>query len=454
MTIWSLGFSAQWMALLATAAPGEGYAKALAAAVSFTFIAIFLASRICGEIAVRIGLPSVLGDLTAGVLLGVSALHILVLPEGNVGNVAPMVVNLVRAIASTTTEIATAVYQGPVRIIFEGYAETGVLFLLFTIGLESDLKELLKVGSQAAIVAVAGVTLPFIFGFLGLISLFDMATIPALFAGAALTATSIGITAKVMQDIGVLKSEEGRIILAAAILDDLLGILILAVVASVAEQGEVQVANVVYLSVSATVFVLSAIVLNRFFGPWYVANLNKLRNSSNIFIGALIFGATMGLLADAAGLEPILGSFAAGLVMGGTDKREELKEMFKPLVAIFTTVFFVVIGAKTDLNLINPAIPRNREGLIIASFLILVAILGKASAGFFVVTEDGLNRLAIGTGMVPRGEVGLIFAGLGATIEGLPESLDVAIVLMVLVTTFLSPLLLRLAFATPETAEL
>ncbi|MGK7877081.1 MAG: cation:proton antiporter [Xenococcaceae cyanobacterium] len=410
--------------LLAVAADGEDYGKALAAAVSVTLIVVLLASRLFGELSIRIGLPPVLGDLVAGVVLGVSALHYLVLEGGADTEISADLINLVHLATGTSIEVVTEVFEGPVGIITERGAETGVAVLLFTIGLESDLNELLKVGAQAAIVAVVGITLPFFLGFLGLTMLFGVSTLPALFAGAALTATSIGITAKVMQDIGVLKSAEGQIILGAAILDDIFGILILAVVVSIVEKGQVEVSNAIYLIVSAAILVLGAFLLNRYFGPWYAATLAKLKNPDGVFIGAVIFGSGMALLSDAAGLGPILGAFAAGLALGGTEKRCELEERFKPLVALFATVFFVSIGAQTDLTVLNPAVPENREGLEIAAFLIVVAILGKAAAGFFVISENSINRMAIGTGMIPRGEVGLVFAGLGAATGGLSPSLE------------------------------
>lgn len=430
--------------LLATASEGGNEEKVLVVALSLTFITIFLASRLFGELVVRFGLPAVLGDLIGGVVIGVSVLHFLVF--GGDVEISQLLIRVVEGITGASPEMITEVFAKPVQIIRENNAQAGVLILLFTIGLESDLEELLKVGTQAAIVAVVGVTLPFVLGFLGLTMVFGVPTIPALFAGAALTATSIGITAKVMQDIGVLKSKEGQIVLGAAILDDILGIVILAIVISIVDKGQVEIGNVIYLLISATVFVVAAILLNRFFGQWFVKVLDQLKNPSSVFIGSLIFASFMAFLAGVAGLEGILGAFAAGLVLGGTDKREALEKMCQPLVAIFTTIFFVSIGAKTDLTVINPLIPENREGLIIAAFLITVAIVGKVMAGFFVTTGGGINRLAIGTGMIPRGEVGLVFAGLGSATGALSPALNVAIVLMVIATTFLAPPLLRVVF--------
>ena len=294
-----------------------------------------------------------------------------------------------------------------------------------------------------------GVTLPFVLGFLGLTYLFHVPTLPALFAGAALTATSIGITAKVMQDLGVLKSKEGQIILGAAILDDILGIVILAVVISIVETGEVDVVKALTLILIAAAFMIAAIVLNQFFGPWFVTQLEKLK-SPNRGMGYFILFIFLSFLAGVVGLEPILGAFAAGLILGGTTARERLVEAIEVLSVVFSTVFFVSIGAKTDLSVLNPSVPANREGLIIAGFLIIVAIVGKVSAGFFAFTDEKINRLGIGTGMIPRGEVGLVFAGLGSATGALPPSIDVANVLMVIATTFLSPPLLRLVFDTSE----
>lgn len=429
--------------LLATAPEGEDYAKATALCLSLIGLSIFIFSRLFEEMAVRVGLPPVLGDLVAGLVIGISGLHILVL-EG--GQINPYLLNSIQFFTNSNPEQIQEIFQGPIRIIVEEYAQFGVGILLFFIGLESELKELLKVGTQSAAVAVVGVTLPFVFGFLGLTYFFHVPPLAALFAGAALTATSIGITAKVLQDINVLKSQEGQIILGAAILDDILGIVILAVVISIVETGEIQVAKAASLIIIAAVFIIAAVLMNRFFGNWYVTQLEKLKAPSSVGMGAFILFIFVSFLAGFIGLESILGAFAAGLILGGTKYREDLIDGASTLCLIFSTVFFVSIGAKTDLSVLNPAVPANREGLIVAVFLIIIAILGKITAGFFAFSKEKINRLGIGAGMVPRGEVGLVFAGLGAATGALPASIDVAIVLMVIATTFLAPPLLRVIF--------
>ncbi len=429
--------------LLATAPEGEDYAKATALCLSLIGLSIFIFSRLFEEMAVRVGLPPVLGDLVAGLVIGISGLHILVL-EG--GQINPYLLNSIQFFTNSNPEQIQEIFQGPIRIIVEEYAQFGVGILLFFIGLESELKELLKVGTQSAAVAVVGVTLPFVFGFLGLTYFFHVPPLAALFAGAALTATSIGITAKVLQDINVLKSQEGQIILGAAILEDILGIVILAVVISIVETGEIQVAKAASLIIIAAVFIIAAVLMNRFFGNWYVTQLEKLKAPSSVGMGAFILFIFVSFLAGFIGLESILGAFAAGLILGGTKYREDLIDGASTLCLIFSTVFFVSIGAKTDLSVLNPAVPANREGLIVAVFLIIIAIVGKITAGFFAFSKEKINRLGIGAGMVPRGEVGLVFAGLGAATGALPASIDVAIVLMVIATTFLAPPLLRVIF--------
>ncbi|MGK7954797.1 MAG: cation:proton antiporter [Crocosphaera sp.] len=437
--------------LLGTTTAGENETKLLAICLAIVGLSIFIASRIFQEMAVRVGLPPVLGDLIAGLAIGISGLHILALEGGEVNQ---SLVHFVELVSGSTPEQIQEVFAGPVRIITENNAEFGVGVLLFLIGLESDLKELLKVGVQSAFVAVSGVTLPFVLGFVGLVYIFHVPTLPALFAGAALTATSIGITAKVMQDMGVLKSKEGQIILGAAILDDILGIVVLAVVISIVETGQIDVGNAVKLVLTAAAFMIAAVVMNRFFGPWFIDQLDKFKAPGTAGMGSFILFIALSLLAGLVGLESILGAFATGLILGGTSKRDDLIEGVGVLSFIFSTIFFVSIGAKTDLSVLNPSIPANREGLIVAIFLIIVAIIGKVGAGFFAFSSEKINRLAVGTGMIPRGEVGLVFAGLGSATGALPPSIDVAIVLMVIATTFLAPPLLRVVFQTSDSVPL
>ncbi len=429
--------------LLGILTNGDNYAQVLSLSMGLMGLSIFICSRLCREITARMGLSPVIGDLIAGLAIGVSGLHILV-PEGEPIN--PLLVNLIKLIVNTTPEQIQTVFNGPVNIIVEEYAEFGAGVILFSIGLESNLQELLKVAWQSAILAVIGITLPFIFGFWGLAYLFHLPTIPALFAGGALTATGLGISAKIMQELGVLQSKEGQIILGAAILDNILAIVILAILIGIVQTGTIDLGNVAKLIVIGTLFILTAALMNRFFGPWFITQLDKLKAPESVGMGSFILFILWSFIAGIIGLESILGAFAAGLILGATKARNELIKKVGILCLIFETVFLVSIGARTDLSLLNPTVASNRQGLIIALFLIIVAITGKIIAGFFAFSSEKISRLGIGTGMVPRGEVTLLFAGLGGAIGILPPSINVAIVLMVITTTFLSPLALRVMF--------
>ncbi len=418
--------------------------------VLLSLVVIYLASKLGGELSKAVDLPPVLGELVAGVVVGASALHLLVFPESGAVASDSAIMTVLQLIDNLTPEAVTSIFQTQSEVI-SVLAELGVIILLFEIGLESDLRELKEVGYQAAIVAVVGVVAPFATGTVGLMFFFNVPAIPAIFAGAALTATSIGITSKVLSELGHLKSKEGQIIVGAAVIDDVLGIIVLAVVASLAKTGEVDIFNVIYLIFSASVFLIGSILLGKFFNQTFVAIADKLQTRGQLVIPAFTFAFLMAFLANAIQLEAILGAFAAGLVLDETDKRKELDKQVVPIADILVPIFFVTIGAKADLGVLNPAIAENREGLIIAIFLIVVAILGKVVTGWSVFGQAPINRLAIGVGMIPRGEVGLVFAGIGSASGVLGKPLEAAIIIMVILTTFLAPPFLRFAFG--ETAK-
>jgi len=437
--------------LLAAATESDS-APFVLASVLLSLVVIYLASTIGGELCARMNLPPVLGQLLGGLVVGISAFHLLVFPEGGGDSTTSLMMTFLQNTAGLSLDSAAAIFQTDSEVI-STLAEIGVVILLFEIGLESDLKELLRVGPQAAIVAVVGVIAPFVGGTLGLIYLFGVPTIPAIFAGAALTATSIGITAKVLAELQYLNRKEGQIIIGAAVLDDVLGIIILAVVASLAKTGEVELTNVLYLIASAVAFLVGAVLLGRLFNPYFVKLVDELKTRGQLLIPALIFAFVLSYIATAIKLEAILGAFTAGLVLAETQKCRELKDQVVPIADMLVPIFFVVVSAKTNIGVLNPAVPENREGLIIASFLILVAILGKVISGFTIFGQPDINRLAIGVGMIPRGEVGLVFAGIGSASGVLSGSLDAAIIVMVILTTFLAPPLLQVVFQKSATAE-
>jgi Kef-type K+ transport system membrane component KefB len=414
--------------------------------VLLSLVVIYLASKIGAEVAKRVDLPPVLGELVAGVIVGISAVHLIIFPDSGLAASDSVIMNFLQLVQPLAPDVLTKIFQSQSEIITV-LAELGVIILLFEIGLESDLRQLKEVGFQAVVVACVGVAAPFALGTAGLMLFFHVAAIPAIFAGSALTATSIGITSKVLSELGQLKSKEGQIIVGAAIIDDVLGIIVLAVVASLAKTGEVDVINVIYLIASATTFLIGSVLLGGFVNKSFAVTVEKLKTRGNVIVPAFIFAFFMAFLGNAIHLEAILGAFAAGLVLDEADARNELDELIKPVADLFVPIFFVTVGARADLGVLNPAIARNREGLVIAVFLILVAIAGKLVTGWVVFGQPSINRLAIGVGMVPRGEVGLVFAGIGANSGILDKPLAAAIIIMVIITTFLAPPFLRIAFS-------
>lgn len=415
------------------------------AGVLLSLVMIYIASKVGGEISNRFGFPPVLGELIGGVIIGISALKFIIFPGAGIDASDSLLMQFLQFTVNATPEAIGVIFQEDSQVI-SILSELGVFILLFEIGLESNLSELLKVGTQAVVVAIVGVVVPFAAGTIGLIYFFHVPAIPSVFAGAALTATSIGITSRVLAEIGQLGTKEGQIILGAAVVDDVLGIIVLAVVASLASTGNVDITEVGLIIASAAGFLLGVLFAGGLINRAFLAMAGLFKTRGGIIVPALSLAFILGYVGTVLKLEAILGAFAAGLVLDDTDKREDLEKLTKPIADILVPIFFVVVGAKTDLGVLNPAIPENRTGLIIASFLITVAILGKVVTGAVVFGQPGINRLAIGVGMIPRGEVGLVFAAVGTASGTLSPSLNVAVILMVIITTFLAPPLLRLVF--------
>jgi Kef-type K+ transport system membrane component KefB len=293
-------------------------------------------------------------------------------------------------------------------------------------------------------VAVAGVVLPFALGTAGLYVLFHVPLIPAVFAGAAMTATSIGITASVFGELKWLKRKEGQIVIGAAVLDDIIGIVILAVVVAIVGGGAFSLGPVLKLCLAAVAFVAVALVLSRKAAPAFDWVVDRLKAPGDVAVASFLVLTVCCFAAQAIGLEAALGAFAAGLILSASKHTHDIDAAVKPLVALFATVFFVLIGTGLDLSVLNPLDPANREGLVVAAFLLAVAIAGKVAAGWSYLSKEPTNRLVVGLGMMPRGEVGLIFLGLGSQAGILTPALEAAILLMVIGTTFLAPILLRL----------
>ena len=369
------------------------------------FASALLGAKILGELCERLGQPPVLGELLAGVLLGPSLLGLVPLSSG-------------------------------ILLI----AEIGVLLLLFEVGLETDLGELLRVGGPAMTVALVGMALPFVGGYV-LTRLAGFTALTAIFVGAALTATSIGISSRVLSDLGLLTSREGQIILGAAVADDVLGLVVLAVVSRIAATGSVGVWEAGKAAVLSFAFLLVAIVAGMPLGRLLVRVVGRASVRGILVAMSIAFALLAALGAQTAGSAAIVGAFAAGLVLARTNRGNDIRDALRPIVDVFAPVFFVTIGAQVDVRYLNPAVPANRAALLLALGLIVVGVLGKFAAGY--AAWGGVRRSFIGAGMIPRGEVGLIFAQIGRQNGALPEPAFIAVVLAVFATTFLAPPLVK-----------
>ncbi|MCT0217695.1 cation:proton antiporter [Synechococcus sp. CS-1329] len=412
------------------------------------FLLIFLAARTLAELMVRLQLPTILGELVAGVLIGLSGLHLILPPETG-AQLSTWVTSTVASLSSLPPNAVESIYMETFPNL-QAVATLGLFALLFLTGLESELDELVAVGAQATTVAITGVALPFAMGTFGLLYFFHVPLIPAIFAGAAMTATSIGITASVFGELKYLKTREGQTVIGAAVLDDILGIVILAVVVAVAGGGALEIGPIVKLLIAAALFVSLSLFLSRTAAPAFDWLLDRLKAPGEVVVASFVVLCLCCFAAQAIGLEAALGAFAAGLILSGSRHTYAIQETVKPLVSLFATIFFVLIGTSMDLSVLNPMDPANRPGLVMAAFLLVVAIIGKVASGWTYVSKEKTNRLVVGLGMMPRGEVGLIFLGLGTQAGLLTPALEAAILLMVIGTTFLSPILLRVVLSREE----
>lgn len=374
---------------------------------------LLIAARVAGELANRIGQPSVLGELLAGVVLGSSLFGIL----------------------------------DPSNPVLHTLSELGVVILLFKIGLHTNLRDILAVGAPAALVGLVGVVLPFAGGYFTAIAL-GLESMTAVVAGAALTATSIGISARVLSDLGQLETTEGRIVLGAAILDDVVGLVILSVVSGLAAGGVLTVAGVGRTAGLAIGFLVAALVLGRLVAPRLMRWVSRFRVEGALGSLALAFAFALAALAATAGSAMIIGAFAAGLVLHETPQAKPVEKATTTLGHFFVPVFFLTVGASIDVR----ALASGRV-LLIGGALCVVAIIGKLVAGYapWWITA---RRSVIGVAMIPRGEVGLIFAQMGLASGALDEGLFAAVMLMVMVTTFVAPpWLAALAGRRPSTPD-
>jgi Na+:H+ antiporter len=390
---------------------------------------ILAAAKLGGHLAVRLGQPAVLGELVAGVVLG---------------SVDLAGINWFRGIEGDAT----------VEIL----ARLGVVILLFEVGLESTVRDMLKVGLTSVVVAVLGVLAPFALGWgVGAWMLPDKSAYVHAFLGATLTATSVGITARVLQDLHRSQSPEARVILGAAVIDDVLGLVILAVVAgaiSAADHGDsLSYATIGFTLGKAVVFLFGSLILGVYLSPRLFSLASRLSGQGVLLVTALVFCFVLAYLASIIGLAPIVGAYAAGLILEDAHFRpfanrgeQQLEHLVHPLSTFLVPVFFVVMGMRVDVS----AFART-DVLGLAALLTLAAMIGKQACAIGAIGRP-LDRLSIGIGMMPRGEVGLIFAniGLGLSLAGQPivdQALFSAVVIMVIVTTMATPPLLKWSLA-------
>lgn len=327
------------------------------------------------------------------------------------------------------------------------FSQLGVILLLFLVGLESTVREMVSVGPTALAVAVVGVVLPFGMGFAASSVLLPGDSVQAhLFVAAILCATSVGITARVFKDLNVMHLREAKIILGAAVIDDVLGLIILAVVAGIVQTGHVEPMAITKLSLLSIAFLGAMVLLGEKVLSGVLPRVQRVFPSNFKLLFPLGLAFMISYLANMIGLATIVGAFAAGLILNDTLFREEgpgtptLHQVIAPLEAIFAPIFFVLMGLQVNLMAFTePAT------LMLGGAFLIAAIIGKVATG--LVVPANLDRLTIGFGMVPRGEVGLIFAATGKSLGVVTDSIFSAVVIMVIITTLLPPLALKWSLA-------
>ena len=370
-------------------------------------VVVLVSAKLAGEAVTRLGQPAVLGELAVGIVIG------------------PSLLNFVQR-----TDLLAFL------------AELGAIILLFEVGLESDVNDLRAAGRPGALVAGVGIALPFLGGWALALLWFEDEMI-ALFVGAALTATSIGITARVLSDLGRLATRESQIVLAAAIFDDVVGLILLSILVSLAEGGTISLAAILVTVVLSVAFILGSIAVGTRGWRRLVPVVRGMRGRGVLLVFAFALALALAWTAAVIGLATIIGAFAAGLIFAETEDREHIDREVKPLADILVPIFFVIMGTLVDARtFLDPGV------LAIAAVLSVAAVATKLVAGW-VLREPNLNRWAIGAGMVPRGEVGIIFAGFGLTLGVIPSPLYSSLLVMVMVTTFASPPLLKRLIGRP-----
>lgn len=365
----------------------------------------------------KLGLPELVGEIFAGIVLG---------------NL--MVFGLDLDVGKLLRESEFMRYG----------AELGVVLLLFSVGLESNIRDLLKVGRNAMLVATTGVILPVVLGLAAVTTMGFASGLAGWFVGATLAATSVGVTAKALGEHGVIGSPSSQVILGAAVIDDILGILLLAMLASIATTGDFSGTSLMWILLKAVGFFAAAILVGERMLP-HVIRITSINTKSSFRTAfAVCFALGAAQVAAFAGLAPIIGAFVAGLLLddvhfqtAGNFRKQHLEDLLKPITDIMLTIFFVSIGAQVQLQALGEA-----ASVMMVGMLLLVAILSKGVTGFLVVGR-GFDRVGIGIGMIPRGEVGLIFASFAFAHHVFDAKAYSMLVMVVLLSTIAGPILLK-----------
>ena len=384
---------------------------------------LFAAAKVAGELFTRMRQPPIVGEVLAGVLIGPHALGLIGLPDS-------ALIELFGGDEKAAEEALT--------VVLDVIAELGVIILLFFVGLETRLSDLLEVGGRATMVAVLGIIFPFILGF-AFIWLTDPVAsadlgIEAAFVATAMVATSIGITARVLGDIGAIRTREARIILGAAVVDDILALLMLSVVVGLGGD-DFDALELGLTALAAVAFVVFAALVGTRVIRQYSIHLEKLKIRNAPFLVAMIVMLGLSALAGIIGLAAIIGAFLAGMMLAEAKERFNLEQQALPVYEFLVPFFFVIIGTKVD-----PGAFMDSTILMVALGVTGLAVLGKLIGGG--IASAGLpvrSAAIIGTGMVPRGEVGLVVASIGAGMGAISDDIFSVVVFMSIATTILAP---------------
>lgn len=389
--------------------------------ILFLLLLIFASAKLLGEVFERFKQSAVIGEILAGVILGP------VLKMTGAYELFPAL-NLLG-----TSEIFTVL------------AEIGVIILLFNVGLHTKVEEIMRVGKSSLVVAVLGVIFPFIFGYLYTL-IINHTTIEAMFIAAAMVATSVGITARVFADLGIVETRAARVILGAAVIDDVVGLVVLAIVTGLGK-GTLSLVKIGLITLEALGFIIFLIIVGRRIVHRVIPRVASFRTKDAVFSMAILFCLLLSAVASYIDLAAIVGAFLAGMILSELNLEFNLSVKTESLYNFLVPFFFVILGTWVDLSIFN------HPTLLWAALIItLFAILGKLlGCGLGALNLGGKEALVVGFGMVPRGEVGMIIASLGFSMNAITSDLYTVIIFMVMATTLMTPPILRkLVFKKPE----